>query len=77
MDIDSIFDLIRFGFLSRPEPRYYKCATKVGWYNAVVHCHRIVKVDGAIEVPAAVENDREWLESAFKLPVELKLPEHK
>lgn len=77
MDVDSIFDLIRFGFVSKPEPRYYKCATKPGWYKTVVQCHRILKVDGAIEVPAAVENDREWLESAFKIPVELKLSEHK
>jgi hypothetical protein len=75
MDIDSIFDLIRFGFLSKPEPRYYKCVVKTVLYNTVAHCHRIVKMDGAIEVPAAVENDREWLESALKVPV--KLPEHK
>jgi hypothetical protein len=34
-------------------------------------------VDGAIEVPATVENDREWLESAFKIPVELKLSDYK
>jgi hypothetical protein len=75
MDIDSIFDLIRFGLLSKPEPRYYKCATKVGGHNTVAYCHRILKVDGAIEVPAAVKNDREWLESAFKIPVQLS--EHK
>jgi hypothetical protein len=72
MDIDSIFDLIRFGLLSKPEPRYYKCVTKAGWYKTVAHCQRTLPKDGAIEVPAAVENDREWLESAFKIPVEMR-----
>jgi len=75
MDIDSIFDLIRFGLLSKPEPRYYKCVTKAGWagwYKTVAHCQRTLPVDGAIEVPAAVKNDGEWLESAFKIPVEIR-----
>jgi hypothetical protein len=77
MDIDSIFDLIRFGLVSKPEPRYYKCVPKDFWYPAGVRCGRTIKVDGAIEVPAAVKNDGEWLESAFKMQVEIKLPEHK
>ena len=72
MDIDSIFDLIRFGLLSKPEPRYYKCVTKAGWYSSGVRCERTVSADGAISVPAAVKNDREWLESAFKIPVEIR-----
>jgi hypothetical protein len=73
--MDYIFDLIRFG--TKSEPRYYKCAIKSFLNPTGVRCERTVKVDGAIEVPAAVENDREWLQSAFKVPVELKLPEHK
>ena len=72
MDIDSIFDLIRFGLLSKPEPRYYKCVTKAGWLTSGVECQKTISADGAISVPATVKNDREWLESAFKIPVEIQ-----
>ena len=68
--MDYIFDLIRFG--TKSEPRYYKCVAKSFLFTTGVRCHRIIKVDGAIEVPAAVKNDREWLESAFKIPVEIR-----